>query len=197
LFVSLEEASAWLDTKGSYDSHAKLAFHLAMWNAKDLHLTDYARGVENHLQLHRREIYRRAAHRLSLQYQTVVVEKWDKSETALMPEVEDLRVPSHQEVKASANRQFVGVSVFTQALKQAFGAGLYFEEDAKDITTTHFQCGGKADDVKRSLMTECQRCEQRFDQDLNAARHLWDRYRERSGGAPEAAPSRNEEIAAE
>jgi hypothetical protein len=193
LFVSPEEANVWLSTQGIKGDVERLTFHLTLWVAKDHHLINWARGIEQHLQLHRREIYRRAAHQLSLKYSSVVIEKWDKSKTALTPEVEDQRNLTPQEERANSNRHFVGVSVFAQALKQAFGAEAFFEEDARGITQTHHRCGGQADNVKNSHMTVCTDCGKAFDQDENAARHLWDRHRESLNGPTRPVPSRDSE----
>ena len=171
LFPSWAELSAWYDGP----ELERLALYLHIWVEKNDHLVNWARRSEKRIFRHRREIYRRFARNLARTFGHVVVERWDKSETAELPEAEyDTRTP--QEEKASAIRQFAGVSLLAQALEHAFGRPYFHKETAVDISQVHFGCGGRADDTLPHPLTHCTRCGETYDQDVNAARHLWHKW---------------------
>lgn len=174
LFDSLDVVSAWCKSAKIVDKTAQLVVYLTWWARKDLHLVDTARGLEKKIQLHRREIYRCFAKKLATQYQKVVVEKWDKSQTAETPDPEfDVRHP--QEENGNKIRHFCGVSVLTTALKEAFGKDRFIEVNPKNISRVHLGCGGTANNLLTQEEVLCTRCEKQYNQDLNAARDLWQR----------------------
>lgn len=207
LFASFEEVAKWLGRRLP-SANARLAFYLELWRQKDRHLVNWARHGKTKLLRHRREIYRRTAFQWAQEYGQVATEKWDKRETAKVPKYEnDHRVP--QEVNANAIRQIAGIYKFTRALDEKLGPD-HLKTTANDISREHFGCGGMAvviNPTKPSLSPteklECDRCHSIFDQDTNAARHLWNRAfgdggagkaspkkRERSGAGKTPAPSR-------
>ena len=164
-----------------------MALYLEWWRRKDAHLTNMARGTDQRLLRYRREIYRVAARRWADVYKTVVIEKWDKRKTAETPEPEnDTRTP--QEEIANSVRQLCGVSVLVGAVKQAFGTFDMVQVSPVKISTTHYGCGGEGVATLVHRMVRCAKCKRAYDQDVNAARTLWER--ERSGGAGTPGTSR-------
>jgi hypothetical protein len=206
LFASFEIFSQWAKSKGVRSDDARMALFLETWRAKDRHLVNWARHSQDKLRLHRREIYRRKAAEWGRRYGKIVIEKWDKSRTAKAPKYEnDSRSP--REENASAVRQFAGIYAFTTALAENFGPDLQ-QESAANASVEHYGCGGTSLTAPGESLTpalECGKCHRQYDQDVNAARHLWARAfgggggvqkpksakkRERSGDAKPAATAR-------
>lgn len=190
-FVNLR---AWFEGKGITDPAVVMALYLEWWVRKDTHLVNWARNVERNLRLSRRETYRKQAAAWAIDYEHVIIEKWDKRKTAEVPESENDNL-SKQEENANSKRQSVGISVFTQAVGQCFGPRL-IEAPAQGITTNHFGCGGSGSVREVSTQIACDHCHRTYDQDLNAAKHLYARGCERLGGTPNPGGSRAEEFAA-
>ncbi len=185
LFLGFEATCAWLAAQGVASPHEQMALFLEWWRRKDVHLTDMARNIQKRIQRNRREVYRVKAAQWAAQYERVVIEKWDKSATAKTPAAEN-DVRTKQQEKAAAIRQFCGVSIFTLALKERLGKRLV-EASAEGITRTHFDCGGVAGDAVTDVDAACPKCSRQFDQDLNAARHLWERESLGGGESPGGA----------
>jgi len=179
LFTTLDNTIQWCKDNSIDDPNVQMAFYLKTWAEKEIHLINWARGIESKLRKHRKEIYRCFAKKLSSTYGKVIVENWDKSKTAETPDVEnDNR--TKQEENANAVRQFVGVSVLTDALKQKFGKD-FCEENAKNISKEHFKCGGELINQKELSDVHCKKCNKSVNVNYNAAAHLFDRHGERSG----------------
>lgn len=203
LFTSFEAFAAWAQKDCPALNH-QMALYLETWRAKDRHLVNWARHEQTKLRRHRREIYRMTAARWAQVYGQVAIEKWDKSTTAKMPKYENAALDPRQE-KANAIRHFVGIYAFTTALYEKFGSDLK-KESALNITVEHYGCGGTSLTPPKESPTpalKCGTCHKLYDQDINAARHLWDRSfggggaqqgqpqkRERSGGKPKASTAR-------
>lgn len=187
LFDTFEVFSAWLKEKEITESSVEqMALYLEIWRRKDEHLINWARSIQRKLVLHRREIYRRKAYEYSRKYNKVIVEDWNKREVSRKPKLEN-DTETVQEEKARAIRQFCGVSVFTDALAKKFGSNLK-KQNCKKITIIHFNCGGEAEThPKESTHIQCGKCGQFYDQDLNAAKHLWHRERSSSDKNPGTA----------
>ena len=183
LFDQFEVIDQWLRDQGITSKEQVLAIYLELWRRKDKHLIDMAREIQLRLQRARLDLYRKWAAQWARQYRDVVVELWDKRETAEGPEPEDdTRGP--QEDAACKFRQFVGTGKLVECVKAAFGAERYTEEDARKISALHLGCGGEVlrPELTQSWMVTCPECGQRYDQDLNAARSLMMRS-EQSRGA--------------
>jgi len=189
IYIDFTTVRDWLIEQGVTDDLQQLAMQLNLWVSKDPHLNDWARNKEAHLKLERREIYRRFTFHLSNTYRHVVVEKWNKSETAKLPAIENDK-RSQQEEEANSLRHFASVSTLTEALQNRFGKEFFHKAPAHNITIRHFGCGGTGKGVMQSTEVTCSKCRLHYDQDVNAAKHLWERF-ERFG-EPE-----HEEVAAE
>jgi hypothetical protein len=190
LFPSPEQVAEWAVGQG-LSGQKLLAVVLEWWRRKDEHLTVYARELERRLVLQRREVYRRTAYAWSQQYGRVVIEDWNKAKTARR-NTKNPAVPTRRDDASSALRQQVGVSVFTAALNEKF-KGRIKKASAVNITIEHFQCGGAGVGIRDSLQAQCTKCGRSYDQDFNAAKHLW--HRERPSGDEMAAPARDAENA--
>lgn len=188
LFVDeFAELQPWLASQGITSLSESVAFYLEIWRRKEIHLTTGARRAEAKLKRNITDRYRKIAYRLGLEYDEIAIEKWDKAETAKAPKYEDdWRCP--QEEKAAAIRQFVGISKLVNALKNQLRDDLH-EVPAMDITTEHYGCGGSAraqinpdkPGLSPTPMLQCDKCHRDYDQDVNAAKHLWQRaFGERS-----------------
>jgi transposase len=79
--------------------------------------------------------------------------------------------------------------VLTDCLKQKFGSS-YHEEDPKNISKEHFNCGGSLEDQKQSATVNCKKCSWMVDVNSNAAANLLGRYCERLGGDKNTVASR-------
>lgn len=183
------DLSEWFKSQGITDQFQIMALYLEWWRRKDEHLVNWSRGLSLRLRRWRREIYRVQAKKLSEQYNGVVIEKWNKSKTAEVPEPEEDE-RTKQEENSNKIRQFCGISVFTDALKQKFGKDNVHEELPKNISKEHYKCGGFTKDTKEKRCLLCERCKMLYDQDVNAARQLWARHIERSGGDKTPGTSR-------
>lgn len=171
-YGSFEDISAWLATKGVTSRREVLALYLDWWRHKNEHLVQLARNHERKRTAHRKDLYRQVAAWLSASYENVVIEDWNKAETA---QRKDNLTEITKAVNAtSRQRQAVGVSVLTEALRHKFGDGLK-TAPASGITMTH-TCGGTAQSpAGPRIVLRCQACHTDYDQDLNAARQLWTR----------------------
>ena len=179
--------TTWFKSQGVRSVAQRMALYLEWWRRKDAHLTNTARGTDQRLLRYRREIYRVAARRWADVYKTVVIEKWDKRKTAETPEPEnDTRTP--QEEIANGVRQLCGVSVLVGAVKQTFGTLDTVPVPPAKISTTHYGCGGEGVATLVHRMVRCAKCARGYDQDVNAARNLWER--ERSGDAGSTGTAR-------
>lgn len=188
--IPFEEVKVWLMKNQIVEPNAQMAFYLMIWANKEKHTVDCARNITNKLRLYRREEYRKLAKKFSDQYENVVIEDWDKSKTAQTPSVEnDTR--TEQEKNANAIRQFVGVSVLADALKQKFGKENYHELDPDNISKLHFVCNKELiTDALYSNKATCTHCKIMIDGDFNAAANLHKRFRERSGAPQNPVPAR-------
>jgi hypothetical protein len=175
LFMPHDFVEQWLETQGVTDPRVVMAFYLEHWRRKDEHLINWARSTERRTRLAKREIYRVAAANLAKDYHTVIARKWDMSKTAETPETQDdTRTP--KEKRSNALRHFAGVSVFTGALKQAFGVERFVEvTGVPGISSAwHIDCGGFGVATKDSMEeVVCAQCAAPYNEDLNAARHLY------------------------
>lgn len=188
LFDTFQVISNWLEEQGVEEDDARVAMYLSWWRRKDRHLINYARGNQTRLRIYRREIYRRWAYQWAQEYDTVVFEEWNKSKTARTPYPEnDTR--TKQEIQGNSLRQLCGISVFTEALKLRFGKRAV-EDDAHNTTLIHHGCGGSGVTALPNKLVECTKCGSVYDQDVNTARHLYDRFCEGSSGSKKARTSR-------
>ena len=187
LFDTFDVISAWASSAApGVGASFVLTVYLGFWARKDAHLIQVARDTQKKVVLHRREIYRRYAHGLANTYRNVIFGQWDKRETAELPLPEhDTRGP--QEERASGIRQFVGVSVLQQALTHAFGAAFTEVVPSTRVTLDHNHCGGTSSDPLPAIPVTCDTCGQTYDQDVNAARNLF----ERSSGGQNPPPASN------
>ena len=185
LFDTWTITAEWLVAQGVSDPHAHLAVYLEWWRRKDAHLLNRARALDLRIMRHRREIYRRWARALANKYRTVVIEAWDKRETAELPAPED-DTRSAQEELASGIRVVAAVSVLTSALEHAFGSDYVIKADAVRITMEHHSCGGESSDPLPAIPVTCTKCKRTYDQDRNAARNLYARSGERPGDVRKA-----------
>lgn len=188
LLPELSEVSAWLAGQGVEDVYLRLALTLEWWRRKDEHLIAYGRNLEKRLVLARREVYRVAASNWSRQYGRVTVEDWDKSVTARRNK-NNPTVPTQQDDASSALRQQVGISLLTMALSEKFGAH-FSKAPAQNITIEHFGCGGVGIGVRDAINVRCSKCGRNYDQDVNAAMHLF----ERSSDATTPGSARSSEM---
>jgi hypothetical protein len=179
LFAPLNEVRGWCKTKSISDQRQQLDFFLHLWWRKETHLINWARHQQLKLIRSRNQIYRNKAIEWAKVYGKVVIEKWDKRITAEIPKYEsDKR--SKQEENASSLRHLVAVSIMTQVLLEKFRKNLS-EENAANISSDHFGCKSKkkvASKLKVITPTpqrKCSRCDRMYDQDVNAAMHLWHR----------------------
>ncbi len=178
-----EELFDFFTKHGVDDDEQKMALFLEWWRRKDAHLTNWARALEKRIARHRKDRYRKKAAQLSRRYEYVIIEDWDKSKTAKNPEP-DKDNRTWQEDKANAMRQFVGVSVFTESLRHAFGKECFKQVRPSGISN-HYGCGG--DPIGTQKRVRCDKCGVFFDRDVNAARHLWERERCGSDESPGSA----------
>jgi hypothetical protein len=182
LFAPLDEIKAWLTPRGVVSADQVLAVYLDWWRAKDRHLVNWARNNDLRLRRSRKDRYRCYARDLAARYERVVIEQWDKSETAETPDPEaDTR--TEQEVRGNSNRVLACVSELVSALEAAFGKANAHRAPSERITVEHHSCGGESSDPLPQIPVTCRACGQVYDQDLNAAKHLYDRHLgEPSGG---------------
>jgi hypothetical protein len=182
LFGPLDEIKAWLAGRGVVSADQVLAVYLDWWRAKDRHLVNWARNNDLRLRRSRRDRYRCYARDLAARYERVVIEQWNKSETAETPDPEaDTR--TEQEVRGNSNRVLACVSELVDALEAAFGEANVHRAPSERITVEHHGCGGESSDPLPQIPVTCFACGQVYDQDLNAAKHLYDRHSgEPSGG---------------
>jgi hypothetical protein len=189
----LFEASSinvWLAGQGITDTRNVFGMYLYFWSKKDNHLVTWAKDIEQKVAAHRKEIYRMTAARYSRKYGVVVIEKWDKSRTAEAPAPEfDRR--TEQEVNANSIRQFSGVYLLTDALKNRFTKENVLDVPSKNISNVHFGCGGSPmNSVMDGKLVRCNKCNKHYDQDVSAAQHLWSMHVEGSGTSKVAGTSR-------
>lgn len=178
LFGSFDELRAWFERQCVTDEAQVMSLYLEWWRRKDLHLTNYARDIQLKLGRMRKDYYRTIAAYLAARYERLYLGHWDMSETAKKPAPEkDTR--NKRDEKASGVRQIVGISILKEALKHAFGERLV-EVESAFISQTHYSCGGQLIGLA-NVDVQCTDCGNGVDQDVNAARHLWERG-ERSGG---------------
>lgn len=171
LFDSIDNIFVWCNQKEITDNSIKMAIYLKWWSYKDDHLITMARNIERKNTLHRREIYRCMAAKLANTYTNVVISKTNYSKIAKNPKPEnDDR--TRQEENSGINRQACGISVFTEALKLAFGKNRTKEISIKNISDIHYGCGGKVISTMHHEMVQCSKCQRSFNQDVNAAVHL-------------------------
>lgn len=171
LFAPFEELSTWFAMKGVSDANAQMALYLNWWSRKERHLISWARNTQNRLRLCRQSIYRNLVATWSRRYETIIFGAWNKQETAKIPESEnDNRTP--QQINASTIRQFCGVSVLESIAKEKFGKARFVRASSKLISKRHFECGGTGE-VMMNSDVRCTRCSRIYDQDANAARHLY------------------------
>jgi hypothetical protein len=180
LFADFTTLTDWFKAQGISSKNQLMALYLKWWVRKDSHLINSARNIQENVRRNRHEIYRRASALWAAKYKSGVGANWDKSKTAKKPAVEDDKC-SPQEDNSRAVRQLCGVSVLEISMKNSFGPR-FSKEDASDTTLTHFGCGGKASKAAKSQQVTCTKCGQGFDQDLNAALHLWQRHCESLSG---------------
>lgn len=194
LFDSYSIISTWLDKeKGITDDNVKMALYLEWWRRKDEHLVNWARSIQNKIRLWKREIFRTTAAQLNKEYKNVVVEQWDKRKTAQNPQPE-LDHRSSQEIHGNAVRQEMGVSVLAEILQEKFGTEYFQKESAKDITCVHFGCGGNCSNPSLQINVKCDKCSEDYDQDVNAAKHLWSRNCGRPGGDEDGGVARKGQV---
>lgn len=190
LFAPFGEVATWCLRENSSTPHAEvLAFYLEVWRRKDEHLINWARGLQLKLARSRKDLYRVWAKQLAAEYEEIVFEDWNKSETAETPYPEDDMRTVQQEL-ASSVRQTAGISVLADSLVHAFGVGSATRLDARRITLDHYGCGGESTDPIPEIRVHCKTCGREYDQDRNAAKNLLVRARERSSDAGKPASAR-------
>lgn len=141
------------------------------WRRQYLHLSNWWRRLSERTPLRLREQYRVFAAAVARKYSTVFVEEFDLREVAKLPQPEE---PA-QATSASTYRQMVSPSVFRNALLNACNReGVTVQRlPAEYSTRVCHACGhaGKWDQAE-SVMHRCDKCEEVWDQDRNAAINL-------------------------
>ncbi len=190
LFAPYDELREWFAARGLTDAGQVVALYLDWWRHKDKHLVNWARNNDLRLRRSRKDRYQCYARDLAARYESVVIELWDKSETAETPEPEDdTRVA--QQIAGNSNRVIAAVSELVSALEVAFGKACTHRVECERITVEHHRCGGESSDPLPEIPVTCGECGKTYDQDLNAAKHLYDRHRgEPSGGEKKTGGAR-------
>jgi hypothetical protein len=176
------------------DGGAAMWERLHAWRRSDRHLWQYETGQRTGAERARREIYRIVAKELARRYQTLVLEDFD-----LRQKREPVESETRENETAIGNKRTAALSVFRDALSNAFGARNVTVLDPAYSTKICHACGVVEDfDAAVHLEHTCNACGATWDQDDNAAKNLlawW--LRERSGGGEEPGIARDAGLAPE
>lgn len=172
----------WRDNR--IDGDAEAFDRLEAWRKQDRHLWLWETSQREGAMRARKDWYRRIAAKLAEQYAVVVLEKFDlRSVARLAPTGQD----SAENQTSRANRVVAALSEFRLVLRSAVTqrGGRVVEVDAANTTRTCSVCGVVEDfDAAAMLRHRCANGHE-WDQDANAARNIYERFR--SAPEPEAA----------
>lgn len=169
------------------------------WRYHDQHLWDWECAQRNQSLRHRREVYRRWAFDLARRYETVVIEDrvddggkaMDLRPFARYPETEQGGVVPVEMIDLHRSNRFLcAPSQARDALRDAVcaRAGRLVKRAVERTTTTCWECGVVQKDMhpEEAIDYTCEACGVTWDQDLNAAINLCERYL----AAPDPVPAR-------
>lgn len=171
-FVRFWKDRRWVGDQEAYEA-------AEAWRYQDFHLWQWETSQRKKALRHRREIYRCLAAKLAAKYRTVVLEDFDLRPVVIA------KPPAHavddtvSTPGARHNRQMSAPSELVGALKNAF-ADVSIVDGANTTKTCH-ACGSLEEyNAKENIHHACSSCDAVWDQDVNAAKNLLRRWRERS-----------------
>lgn len=170
------EKNRWPGDEAAYEA-------LEAWRYDDHHLWAWESSQRTSSLRHRREVYRIFAADLARRFDTLVLEKFNKSALAKRP-------PTGADEKAEnevarSNRQLVAVSELCLVATHAFTGrgGTAVQVPCEYTTLTCHACGVvERFDAAGHISHACSACGAGWDQDDNAAANLLTRWRERPSG---------------
>lgn len=181
-------AREWKGKRFEGDTEAFKA--LEAWRYHDDHIRVWEARQSLGIHRHRREVFRTFAARMATRYEVVILEDWDKRETAKKAPVEE-----EDKLHANARRmRMIGASgEFAAVLKNAFtmrGGSLVLVEPA--YSTKECRACGHVNvfDAATELSHTCSKCGARWDQDENAADVLLERWRASKPPGPSRDPEK-------
>lgn len=155
---------------------------LEAWRYRDEHLREYERGTRSKALRRRREQYRIWVARLCERASIVVIEQFDLRKMARLPQVDD----DAQNPHARSQRVQAATSELRDSLLSAASARgvTVVEVSAVNSTRECHACRSiETWDAAAYVTHACQKCSEIWDQDINAARVLLERYTSDPGGA--------------
>jgi len=163
-------AAVWRHQRFDGDERGFLI--VAWWARRDEHLERYERGLERGARLHRREVYRIAAAKLSARYATLVVDDTDLRQFQRSPRPDEER---REIATVKRQQQIVAPSELRLVLASAFGReGRVDKVILANLTCACHGCGviNEWDRLAAERDHTCSGCGLRWDQDANAGRNL-------------------------
>jgi hypothetical protein len=167
---------------------------LEAWRKKDRHLWTWEVNLRDKVQARRREQYRVLAAELAGQYQTLVIERFSKSETQEYQPPES-ETPDRKAVHSQQTQ--AATSILCGCLLNAFArrGRVTAEMPPQWTTRTCRSCGFIDTDWDPAVAVEhrCTACGELADQDEQAGDNLlalWEAWRERGGDAESAGGAR-------
>jgi hypothetical protein len=169
-------AHLWSEARFSGDADAYE--QLEAWRYRDRHLWQYESGQRRSGLRNRREIYRRFGAELAKRYDTVVFEDFDLSRLARRPKTTDTEKRENE--TARTNRFHAATGELRACILNAFASRGGSAEKVVSLDSTHIchACGSvEVFDAAAYITHLCSGCGAEWDQDENAARVLFERFR--------------------
>lgn len=166
----------WRDARFPADAEIYLA--LEAWRYRDRHLWQYETGQRTGALRNRREIYRRFGAMLASRYETVVFEDFDLRRLARRPKT--FETDKNENETARTNRFLAATSELRGCILNAFASrgGSSAKVNALDSTRICHSCGSvEVFDAAAFVVHACSACGLVWDQDENASRVLFERFR--------------------
>jgi len=174
-----------------FDGDDEIFGEMEAWRYHDHHLWSWEANQRKSALRHRRDIYRCYARSLADSFGAIVLERFNLSDVATKPPVEN---DTSDNARARSNRQLAAVSELRIAMINAFNrAGSVITVDAKNTTRECHKCGVvEIFDAAAKIDHTCPNGHE-WDQDVNAAKNLLIRWRERPEDAIVLGGARNDE----
>jgi transposase len=168
-------ARSWKGQRFEGDSHYDA---LEAWRYRDQHLWAYEAGQRRSGLRNRREIYRRFGAELAKNYETVVFEDFDLRRLAKRPNPTETDKAENE--TARTNRFRASTSELRMVVLNAFSSRGGSSGKVNPVDSTHIcrVCGSVEHfDAAAYITHTCSGCGEVWDQDENAARVLFERWR--------------------